>query len=1282
MLSRSWNRGLLPFAVLLQTTGCAPVRDSDKSPPPAPSALSTGTTTSDVRTGVADATPSVGQIVWPVAALNGQGTTCSGVLVSPTWLVTARHCIVGQVGKPPSNVAGSTAYISFQGKSDIAGPLFTLNPATAPGWGGTADLTNLHAIHTTKRGPVVPLHYFNAPHDPDGDDDLAHDLAFIQLDVRMPYSLVRPLHPPLSSVCPGEMYGRMIGYGPPFGDVGVGAPPQLNLFRNSAAEDGWEFNGTSVANGGGGYYFINFYYTQQYQASMPGDSGGALVDGNNPSSLCGIVSGWKDVVGGTTSECAAMDVPETINFITALPPGTPIPPNPPVPIVDAYGKFMGECPSWGPNGPTTCAPVGGVTICFDDIDTDGDLIPDGCDPAPLIADPTYPQTGVLDAKFAVTDPESGLWVGTPNLCAHQKREITVINGETTYAQADGDSDGIPDNCDNCPSVQNPDQSDADSDGLGNACDSCPTSANTNSCTPGTQCDAPDGHRDCVRVGNSPTNGVCEFQPDDSDHDGIGDACDDCKDWKNAITCSTNTPCLVAGKLHGGLLTNHSVPKFNVQPICIFSAAAAIAAKGGGVCWNQFDLDNDGRGDACDNCPLPPDSNWSYGPGAPGFGTGNLDSDGDGLGDQCDLCKNADATVPCTLNSDCTGPGLKNTCLGEGVALRVCAGAPNQDGDVLPDACDNCTNVPNDDQFNCNAVEEHDQQAAGNSVPILGDACDPIPCATTQASQGTKNANGQAVVPIAYAPNVLPNSPKHDRAGFPALSHRHPTKVVAQTKFCPKSATTCPRGTSTFGGLSWGAIDQANDPAPGFSIDSANRLIFPTAVDAAAGHVQGALGAEPAYISSADALQNYTTVWNVEQQFGQSIVGGSLFTHVSQVSVSILLGNISVGLPDFTSLSNSYVLNKAFGTYPPAPPYGNGGDCKQTKAPHCVFNTGGWDNPPGSCGSGAISACAEAPPPPAWQGNPGVLLVPSADATLPPRVRTSVGDTVVADAFAGTSLSALAAADVVVTPSETIPELEGTTARYAGISSRDRSLVTMLAADSTGRYADITGGRTVPPREAAQLVAASTAPLSNGFAAALSARRSSVFVVGGRDESGALTGGAMLLLPDGTASTIVLTGSTRPANVLAVVYSPGEESLYVVDRDAPESPGKIRLLRIDMPSGAVNVLGRWHASKLVDRYFLSRDLDGSVVLLASSSFLERFWGGTVRADDGHVTLHARFAGKGLAMLPAMKTVTGTKVALYHSSTERVEPTVLSAKIAHGQGKGDGEDDEIDCDDVLP
>lgn len=51
---------------------------------------------------------------------------------------------------------------------------------------------------------------------------------------------------------------------------------------------------------------------------------------------------------------------------------------------------------------------------------------------------------------------------------------------------DGDGDGVPDETDNCPGVENPDQADADDDGFGDACESfctgaCPGDENSEVC---------------------------------------------------------------------------------------------------------------------------------------------------------------------------------------------------------------------------------------------------------------------------------------------------------------------------------------------------------------------------------------------------------------------------------------------------------------------------------------------------------------------------------------------------------------------------------------------------------------------------------------------------------------------------------------------------------------------------------------------------------------------------------------------------------------------------------
>ncbi|MCW5801311.1 MAG: thrombospondin type 3 repeat-containing protein [Deltaproteobacteria bacterium] len=143
---------------------------------------------------------------------------------------------------------------------------------------------------------------------------------------------------------------------------------------------------------------------------------------------------------------------------------------------------------------------------------------------------------------------------------------------------DRDSDGVPDNLDNCPDLSNPDQVDTDGDGQGDACD-----------TDDDNDGVADGSDNCPLVPN----------PDqtDTDGDGVGDACDNDADGDSIPNADDNCP---------------------------------FAANG-----DQTDLDGDGLGDACDddidgdgvpnavdNCPTV--ANPDQG-----------DVDENGLGDVCD-----------------------------------------------------------------------------------------------------------------------------------------------------------------------------------------------------------------------------------------------------------------------------------------------------------------------------------------------------------------------------------------------------------------------------------------------------------------------------------------------------------------------------------------------------------------------------------------------------------------------------------------------------------------------
>ena len=129
--------------------------------------------------------------------------------------------------------------------------------------------------------------------------------------------------------------------------------------------------------------------------------------------------------------------------------------------------------------------------------------------------------------------------------------------------------------------------------------------------------------------------------------------------------------------------------------------------------DQPDSDGDGRGDACEACPLDP-NNDADSDGVCGnldncptrFNPEQADHDADGRGDTCDNCPFAENTGQLDQDGD-----------GSGDACDVCPSVPNPgqadtDADGRGDSCDNCPGAANPLQ----------EDANGDGA---GDACQPV-----------------------------------------------------------------------------------------------------------------------------------------------------------------------------------------------------------------------------------------------------------------------------------------------------------------------------------------------------------------------------------------------------------------------------------------------------------------------------------------------------------------------------------------------------------------------------
>ncbi len=283
---------------------------------------------------------------------------------------------------------------------------------------------------------------------------------------------------------------------------------------------------------------------------------------------------------------------------------------------------------------------------------------------------------------------------------------------------DSDNDGICDNVDSCPNLNNAligmpcsdgdpcttndvwqsnctcvgtgSAQDSDNDGVCDGLDICPNFDDTLiglPCNDGNVCTTGDVWQ---------SNCSCAGAVQDTDNDGVCDGLDVCPNFDDTLI---GLPCN-----DGNLCTTGDVWQSN----CSCTGVAQ-------------DSDNDGVCDGLDVCPnfddtligLPcNDGNvcttgdaWQSNCSCAGA---VQDTDNDGVCDGLDVCPNLDDSLiglPCNDGNSCTtGDTWQTNCQCQGII------SGDADGDFLCDAIDNCPNVPNTNQADSD----------GNGI---GDACD-------------------------------------------------------------------------------------------------------------------------------------------------------------------------------------------------------------------------------------------------------------------------------------------------------------------------------------------------------------------------------------------------------------------------------------------------------------------------------------------------------------------------------------------------------------------------------
>ena len=800
-------------------------------------------------------------------------------------------------------------------------------------------------------------------------------------------------------------------------------------------------------------------------------------------------------------------------------------------IVDSRGHFVGTCGGEGP-------------AALQDVDTDGDFIPDVCDPCPRIADVGYRDTHVVQT------------------------------------QPDADGDGILDFCDNCPDRKNPRQ----------------------------------------------VEGTLFVQPD-ADHDQVGDACDLCprsdlRGVKDFACCNSSADC---GNPYDSTLYSRCFP--------IKGADGAIQPCYGfaGRCSRGIDSDCDQVGDNCDNCPR----------GDNAYNPNQADADDDGVGDECDNCagkacdncseaggshpadRNDVPDLQCATDADCVSQtgNPESVCVPgklvdpPGVVLAShCSKMPDPDQDGIGSACDSCAYTPNPPRYvggvngqpNCNLDTE---LAEGVAYPYVGDACDPNPCTRVFEAYADIVDAGDLWVSMSYNPQLLPPSApavfepgqapfNRSYAGTPAATvggrfcpcvdpvdatHILSAQQCHQRDQCPIDAGEYDSGNSNFSKVSLVPLPAAgatppSNPAPG---DFALKSELPGLPMEAPWDISPLPGDNLQLVHESPSF----LAWDITADGAGPVPGFGLTPAklgVYWAAVRDIPQMQAASVQSFLKWSNRY--QSAFFGKAPKNPYGG--------------------KPLATCKICDLEPCPQC-----------AMLLDAKSLVIDPTnlLVSALSKAQLTDVTSAFSPAAIQAFTLPNTRWLGVAEgggwLRSGDVGFAALSDDGATVREVLARRGPQIQSLLRRGGPIDALAAtqAETVADGPAPRSD-FAAVLSARESAIFVVGGvRSDDGKLAKDLWRYdvgLDEWSEQLIV---GPKPRRVLAATYLTEQRALYLVDTRKIGPFHQARLLRYDIASDSMSVLGTWLRTGWIDRVELSAGPDGRLVLAGSSSKLDRTFG---------------------------------------------------------------------------